>query len=159
MGPATLCFLVDNDARKVLLGMKKRGFGSGWYNGYGGKINDGETIEQGAIRETFEECSVRVSEQDLQKVAELYFKFPNKQEWDMIVHVFRIESWQGEPKEGEEMTAEWFGFDKIPYDKMWDDDRYWLPMILEGKKLIGEFIFEEDNKKLADYKINEVDSF
>lgn len=35
---------------KVLLGMKKRGFGKGRWNGFGGKVQPGETIEDGAIR-------------------------------------------------------------------------------------------------------------
>ena len=36
---------------KVLLAMKKRGFGAGKWNGVGGKVKDGETIKQAAIRE------------------------------------------------------------------------------------------------------------
>jgi hypothetical protein len=29
---------------KILLAKKKRGFGAGWWNGYGGKLQSGETI-------------------------------------------------------------------------------------------------------------------
>lgn len=32
----------------VLLGMKKRGFGAGKWNGFGGKVQPGETIEEAA---------------------------------------------------------------------------------------------------------------
>lgn len=35
---------------RVLLGMKKRGFGAGKWNGFGGKVQPGETIEQAAHR-------------------------------------------------------------------------------------------------------------
>lgn len=35
---------------RVLLGMKKRGFGAGKWNGFGGKVQPGETIEQAARR-------------------------------------------------------------------------------------------------------------
>lgn len=35
---------------RVLLGMKKRGFGAGRWNGFGGKVQDGETIEDAARR-------------------------------------------------------------------------------------------------------------
>lgn len=35
---------------KVLLGMKKRGFGAGKWNGFGGKVQPGETIEDAARR-------------------------------------------------------------------------------------------------------------
>lgn len=34
----------------VLLGMKKRGFGAGKWNGFGGKVQPGETIEEAARR-------------------------------------------------------------------------------------------------------------
>ncbi|XP_070218912.1 oxidized purine nucleoside triphosphate hydrolase isoform X1 [Bos mutus] len=36
--------------QRVLLGMKKRGFGAGRWNGFGGKVHEGETIEDGAKR-------------------------------------------------------------------------------------------------------------
>jgi len=35
---------------RVLLGLKKRGFGAGKWNGFGGKVEPGETIEEGARR-------------------------------------------------------------------------------------------------------------
>ena len=35
---------------KVLLGYKKRGFGADRWNGFGGKVQQGETIEEAAIR-------------------------------------------------------------------------------------------------------------
>lgn len=34
----------------VLLGYKKRGFAEGWWNGFGGKVEPGETIVEGAKR-------------------------------------------------------------------------------------------------------------
>jgi len=45
----TLLFLIKED--QILLAMKKRGFGMGRFNGVGGKIEPGETIEQAMIRE------------------------------------------------------------------------------------------------------------
>lgn len=35
---------------QILLGLKKRGFGVGLWNGFGGKVEIGETIVEGAIR-------------------------------------------------------------------------------------------------------------
>ena len=43
---------------KILLGMKKRGFGEGKYNGVGGKLKENETPEIAMIRETQEEINV-----------------------------------------------------------------------------------------------------
>ena len=44
----TLLFVLDSD--KVLLGLKKRGFGKDRWNGFGGKVHTDETVEEGAIR-------------------------------------------------------------------------------------------------------------
>ena len=59
----TLVFLRE-DCR-VLLGMKKRGFGAGKWNGFGGKIETGETITEAAVREVKEECGYIVNIEDL----------------------------------------------------------------------------------------------
>ena len=45
--------VVVHDDEKILLGYKKRGFGAGRWNGFGGKLNDGETLEQAAHRDWF----------------------------------------------------------------------------------------------------------
>ena len=44
----TLAFVCRD--REILLGFKKRGFGAGRWNGFGGKVENGETIEEGAKR-------------------------------------------------------------------------------------------------------------
>ena len=44
----TLVFL--RESQNILLGMKKRGFGSGMWNGFGGKVEKGETCLEGAKR-------------------------------------------------------------------------------------------------------------
>ena len=35
---------------EILLGLKKRGFGKNKWNGFGGKVEKGESVLQGAIR-------------------------------------------------------------------------------------------------------------
>lgn len=44
----TLAFI--RDGNNILLGMKKRGFGAGRWNGFGGKVDADETILQAAKR-------------------------------------------------------------------------------------------------------------
>ena len=67
----TLCIPVKEN--KVLLGMKKRGFGVGRWNGFGGKIEQGETTEQGVRRELSEE--VGIGDGFLKKLEYLSFLF------------------------------------------------------------------------------------
>lgn len=149
---ATLCLLVRD--KKICLGIKKRKLGQGKYNGFGGKLEPGETIEQAACRELFEESCVKAK--DYQKVGELKYLFPKSPQWDQIVHVFLVTKWEGEPKETEEMGVEWFGLDKIPFEKMWDNDKIWLPLVLSGKKVKGEVVHDGDST--ASHSIGVVDS-
>lgn len=69
----TLCMVYDN--KRILLGMKKRGFGSGRWNGFGGKIEADESIETAALRELKEEVGLEAKRID--KRAVLTFKFQN----------------------------------------------------------------------------------
>lgn len=149
----TICFLINKD--KILLGMKKRGQGSGNYNGFGGGIEKGETPEEGAVREIFEESGLTVLTKDLDKMALIDFHFPYKTEWNQRVHVYFVNSWKGEPTETEEMKPKWFNIKDLPYNNMWESDRHWLPIILGGNKINAFFTWKEDNKSVADYKIEE----
>jgi len=146
MRKATLCFLVRKADKgpEVLLAMKKRGFGRGKWNGIGGKVRVGETVEDAARREITEEIGVEVA--GLQKVALLTFYFirpkcdPN---WNQEVHVFLATSWGGEPEESVEMEPRWYAYRDVPYEQMWADDRIWLPRVLQGERINGVFTFSD----------------
>lgn len=127
---------------KILLGMKKRGFGAGRWNGFGGKLADGETIEQAAHREIFEEAGIKCD--GLQKAGVIDFEFKGKPEI-LQVHIFKADNYSGSIKETEEMKPQWFDVSEIPFKDMWPDDIYWLPMFLDGKKFKGKFVFGESD--------------
>ena len=150
MQQATLLFLVkDGD---VLLGMKRKGFGMGKWNGFGGKLKYGEYPEEASARETWEECMIRVRE--MVKHAELTFLFPLKPEWNQTVHVFVSKKWDGTPTETEEMKPRWFDIKELPFDKMWKDDPYWLPKVLAGERLRATFRFGGDNESIENVKMS-----
>lgn len=143
----SLCLL--RRGNEVLLGMKKKGFGAGKYNGYGGKPEyEGETETHMAVRELHEECGVRTLESHLQEVAQIEFRFPDKPEWDQLMFVYFVNQWEGEPQESAEMTAEWFELDSVPYSKMWEADTYWMPKVLEGKYVTAKFVYSAEQKLL-----------
>lgn len=157
MRDATL-FIVKN-GEHILLGMKKTGFGSGKYNGFGGKVEPGETIKEAAIRELEEESGIAATPEHTTKHAELTFKFPHKQEWNQIVHVYATDKWDGKPTESNEMAPEWFHQNELPYDRMWVDDKHWLPHVLSGKYVTATFTFAEEGHILEqELTVNELRS-
>src|SRR4051812_34321108 len=101
-----LTLIVIHQGDKVLLGMKKRGFGAGRWNGFGGKLHEGETIEQAAFRELKEEIGIET--QKLDKRGIIQFSWKAKPEEILEVHIFKVDTFLGEPSEGEEMKPQWF---------------------------------------------------
>jgi len=146
----TLCFIKEGE--RILLGMKKRGFGQGRWNGFGGKIEEGESIEQAAIREFEEECGVKVV--DLDEVGMIDFNFLDDGS-ELKVHIFNILEYEGLPIETEEMSPKWFDNNDIPFSLMWPDDVYWMPLFLSGKKFKAVF-FLKDKDNIDNYEIIEL---
>jgi ADP-ribose pyrophosphatase YjhB (NUDIX family) len=154
MKQATLLFLINDN--QILLAMKKRGFGVGRWNGVGGKPEENENIIDTAIRETQEE--INVTPKNISQVASLDFYFQNKPEWNQQVLVYITKDWEGEPIETEEMKPQWFNKSNLPFESMWPDDPFWLPLVLSDKKIKAEFTFG-DNDIVLNKKINEIQSF
>lgn len=148
----TLCIVYEKG--RVLLGMKKRGFGKGKWNGFGGKVKARESIEEAMKRELKEEVGIIPCSFERKALFEFHFK--DNPEY-LEVHVFHIQAFEGEPQETEEMKPQWFSVSEIPFDQMWPDDKYWLPLFLEGKTLHGRFSFKDEDT-LLDYTLKEVDS-
>ena len=141
---ATLLFVVRDD--NILLIHKKRGLGKGKINGPGGRVDPGETPRECAVREVQEElCVTPVS---LRRRGLLDFQFVDG--YSLRCHVYRADDCRGTPSETDEAVPMWVGLDDIPYQRMWADDRIWLPMLLDEKDFQGRFLFDGD--RLTGYR-------
>lgn len=150
MKEATVCIVRRGDpVQEVLLGRKQYGFGNGKYGGFGGKIEPGETAAAAAVRELAEEAGLTAAVEDLELVARLTFLFPARPAWDHLVHAFLVHRWQGVPRPSAEMVPRWFTIADLPYAAMWDDTRFWLPLVLAGKRFDATFVFQADNDTVA----------
>lgn len=135
---ATLCFVVRDG--RILLIHKKRGIGAGKINGPGGRIADGESPRECAIREVREE--VCVTPTGVLESGWLCFQFADG--FSIDCRVFRASGIVGEPRETDEAVPLWVGVDEIPYERMWEDDRLWMPFLLEGRRFAGRVLFDGD---------------
>lgn len=131
-----LCYLIRD--RKVLLIKKKRGLAAGKINAPGGRFEKDETPEGATKREVREEVKVNINSLEFRGILE----FVNNDKLHGLCHVFVSKDFEGEPQETEEATPMWVPMDELPWDKMWDDDRSWLPHVLEGNVVIGRFGFK-----------------
>lgn len=147
---ATLCFVCKKN--KILLGMKKRGFGKGRWNGFGGKVLKKENIEECARRELREEAGIEAKK--IEKIGELEFFYKHKKEKFTVI-IFACENFKGNARETEEMKPRWFDKKNLPFDQMWPDDKFWMPLLLKNKKFKGRFVFEGYDKIIW-YELKEV---
>ena len=155
MRDTSLVYLLDAHGR-VLLGRKKRGRGKDKWNGFGGKIEPGETMRQCAVRELQEECGLVAAPEDLELVADLYFDQPSDPRWSHGGMVYFVRNWQGTVTMSEEMQPRWFSLSELPYDAMWEADKVWLPILLAGKQLRGTILFDEDGDHVLSSVFREV---
>lgn len=150
---ATLCYLLRED--KVLLLRKAHGlFGGGKWNAPGGKLLIGELPETGAGREMNEETGLSVSA--LQFHGILNFYLGEAKEIDQTVFVFSCKKSSGKMRNSREGELRWFPLSEIPYREMWQDDKVWLPYVIEGKSFIGDFTFTANYGELVGCKMHEV---
>lgn len=146
----TLCIIHQHPM--VLLGMKKRGLGMGKWNGFGGKVQEGETIEGAALREVREEAGIIAK--GIERRGIIDFEFKGSPEI-LEVHIFKSNKFFGEPIESEEMRPQWFHVDEIPFAGMWPDDRHWLPLFLQNKKFQGRFLYDTHDN-ILEMRLEEV---
>ncbi len=135
---ATLLFVVRDG--QVLLIHKQRGHGAGNVNGPGGMVEPGETPLQCALREIEEEVGVRA----LQVTALIELRFQDTDGSSMLGFAFKALDCDGAPRRSVEAIPFWCPIERIPYDRMWQDDIVWLRYLIDGEPMIGEFLMHDD---------------
>ncbi len=136
----TLVYVVRDS--RVLLIRKKRGLGAGYYNGIGGKVEEGEDVVSAAVRECREEVGIMPKNLEWVGLLEFWNYEDGKVESVHFVHVFLAREFDGVPRESDEAEPVWFGVNEVPYNNMWSDDVMWLPKVLNGKRVYARFDFD-----------------
>jgi len=144
--------LVVDGGHVLLLKTTAGHVGEGLWKGLSGKLLPGESPSEGAARETFEESGLRVSQ--LVRHGVIRCCFGDREDPDWIVHVFSTDSFDGNMRPSPEGILKWFPLEEIPYNKMWEDNMHWLPLVLEGKKFKGTFQYDEKGSKLLDFSLD-----
>jgi 8-oxo-dGTP pyrophosphatase MutT (NUDIX family) len=138
---------------RLLLGFKKTKIGKGYWNGFGGRVEAGETVAEAAARELLEESGLTAHELSLSGVVTANFRDVAEQ---FELNIFRVTRIGGEARETREMRPQWFAVDQIPYEAMWASDKLWLPLLLAGKQFSGTVWFDNlESRQLLKAAIRE----
>lgn len=104
---AVRCYLIkDNEV--VVTKYKKGNKKEGYYDIPGGKIEEGESPKQTAIREMKEETGIEI--QNLKYKGIMTIEYPDRL---FIFDTFITKEYEGEPQEFEENTSEWIDIDEL----------------------------------------------
>lgn len=147
-----LCYIQKGE--EVLLIHKKTGQGKGKILGPGGKVEEGESFSEACIREVYEEVGLTLSLEDLEERGDLYFH--EEGSFSIWNKLYVIKSFEGDPYETREANPFWCSTSQLPFDKMWDDDRYWMIPLMNGSYI--QALFEAKNEKLSSYFVEIRDS-
>ncbi|MBC7725619.1 MAG: 8-oxo-dGTP diphosphatase [Burkholderiaceae bacterium] len=152
----SVCYLVRDTPQgtEVLLGRKKTGLGLGNLVGPGGKLEAGESPTDAAVRETLEEVGITIAATDLVLIGELRYPFTHHPLWSQKSWAFLCRTWSGDPVESDELAPEWFPVSSIPFERMWDDARFWLPRALTGESVRATFVFGADGRTVESTEIH-----
>lgn len=132
--------------RKVLLGLKRGGseIGDGTLNGPGGKQDPGETILGCLVRETNEEVGILLDPAKAEKTAIITFHAGGIPRFE--VHIYRADTFTGEPKETPSMIPDWYDIEDLPLDRMLESDRAWFPQVIRGEKFRANVYYADGTK-------------
>lgn len=83
-----VCFLKSND--KVLMLNREKAPMMGVWNGVGGKYEEGETADEGAIREVYEETGIKVAQYYSRAV--ITWETSDEEKDGLYVYVFEVDS-------------------------------------------------------------------
>ncbi|MDP8231801.1 MAG: 8-oxo-dGTP diphosphatase [Candidatus Zophobacter franzmannii] len=146
---ATLCYLRKDRQTLMLHRVKKvNDIHQGKWNGMGGKVEDGESPEECAIREVKEESGLDILKQRFAGII-TFPLFDGENDW--YVYLFEVTSFSGEIIECDEGNLEWIDDNNIFNLPLWEGDHYFLRWLLGGKFFSAKFIYK--NKKLSDHTV------
>ena len=134
---AVRCYLIkDNEV--VVTKYKKGNKKEGYYDIPGGKIEEGESPKQTAIREMKEETGIEI--QNLKYKGIMTIEYPDRL---FIFDTFITKEYEGELQEFEENTSEW-----IDIDELLKKEKILSNIILLDKFLIKGLIDDNRNFNL-----------
>ncbi len=148
--PATLCYIEKDNKILMLHRVKKENdMHEGKYNGLGGKMEKGESPKECAIREIKEESGLNVEE--INYVGTIAFpNFDGKNDW--LAFLYHVTDVSGKLIDSPEGNLRWVDKDKIMDLNLWEGDRVFIPWVLEEKKFMAKFIYE--NKEFKNYQVD-----
>ena len=146
---ATLCYIKKDGKTLMLHRIKKNNdIHANKWNGLGGKMEKGETPEDGVIREVREESGLIIKNPHPRGLL-TFPEFDGENDW--YAFVFTAYKYEGNLIDSNEGRLEWIEDEQLLNLPLWEGDRIFLPWLEEKAFFSGRFIYK--NGKLKGYDV------
>lgn len=146
---ATLCYVRQAGKTLMIHRVKKANdMHQGKWNGLGGKLDPGETPEECAIREIYEESGLTVRN-PLLKGFITFPGFANEEDW--YTFLFVCTEFEGTLVDSEEGYLEWISDDHLRELNLWEGDRIFIPWLDQPGFFSGKFNYK--NGQFIDHEV------
>lgn len=136
---ATLCYVRDRGRTLMLHRVKKANdMHAGKWNGLGGKLEHGETPEECAVREVYEESGLRWIEPRLRGIIS-FPQFNNGDDW--YTFVFVGDRFSGDLIDSPEGYLAWVDNDRLLSLNLWPGDRIFIPWLDDDRFFSAKFVY------------------
>jgi 8-oxo-dGTP diphosphatase len=146
---ATLCYL-RRDGRTLMVHRVKKAndMHAGKWNGLGGKLEPGETPEECALREIYEEAGLVVQNPQLKG----FLTFPAFDDFeDWYVFVYVVTNFMGELIDSPEGDLRWVKNTDLTSLNLWEGDAIFLSWLDHKGIFSAKFIYE--NARLVSHEV------
>lgn len=138
---ATLCYIRNQGKTLMVHRIKKANdIHQGKWNGLGGKLEAGETPEECASREIFEESGLIVRKLEWKGIL-TFPDFANDEDW--YAFVFLVPEFEGELIDSVEGDLHWIDNEELPNLNLWEGDTIFLPWLERPEFFSGKFVYKE----------------
>jgi 8-oxo-dGTP diphosphatase len=138
---ATLCYIRDRDKTLMVHRVKKANdIHEGKWNGLGGKLEPGESPEECARREIYEESGLTAMALEWKGIL-TFPKFANDEDW--YAFVFVVTDFTGDLADSEEGNLQWIKNEDLPSLNLWEGDIIFLPWLERAGFFSGKFVYQD----------------
>jgi len=138
---ATLCYIRRDGKTLMIHRVKVAGdMHAGKWNGLGGKLEPGETPEESAIREIWEEAGLKAANPRLRGII-TFPGFANDEDW--YTFLFVVDEFEGELIDPPEGYLKWVPDDELLDLNLWEGDRIFIPWLDQPGFFSGKFVYRD----------------